>query len=282
MKVILVYIVFLFSFSTSIGQHFNPSEEEQEKYTPYLMPLFENGHIKRDGSVSNYGLKILDSLYYTDSSSLFLKGLLIQTNLDLIYNSLRTDRINQCISIINSFTSENRSPNYYTLAPLNRYLGNFKTAISYYNIELSSPDIDSQARDLILNNLIGTYLDANENKKAYETMLQLKSINDIDVPNSMFAKVYYRNNKLDSALIYADKALQEEKKDYSIYTTRAKILKAKGKTDGICTLVQQAMALIEEQKLEQMLEQRDKTNPFIQLQIKDIDETKQLKKEYCN
>jgi hypothetical protein len=42
--------------------------------------------------------------------------------------------------------------------------------------------------------------------------------------------------------------------------------------------VQQVMALTEEQ----LFAQRYKTNRFIQLLIKDVEETKQLQKEYCH
>ena len=279
-KTVILFLSFLIYFSAANAQGNRNPKEEIEKYGYIGQLIIADG----ENGISNKTLEVLDSAYALDSNSLFLKQLLLVSNSKLITDSLRTDRIPQSISIVQSlllYSSEKEKHDYYlALASFYKHSGDFKKAISCYNNILSS-ELDTPNRNYLFRGIASFYLLDGHNKKALETLRLVHLPDTAKWSSILFAKVYYKNNLLDSALLYINKSLENGNNHYTAYTTKAKILKAQGKTDGICTLEQQAMDLIEKQKLEQMLEQRDKTNPFIQLQIKDIDETKQLKKEYC-
>lgn len=280
MKKYIIYLLLLFSVSVSLAQNFEPTKEEEEKYMPLLQQI---GGIEKNG-ISDRVLHILDSAYAIDSNSVLLKGLLGEFNLRLIYDSLRTDRIPQEISILQSMfrsdiDNETKRQLYNTLGLLYKHSGKYDIAINYFNqLLLISPTIEDQ--NFGKNNLVNTYNAAGYYKMALDTVHSLFQ-SGVTYNECLFAETYYHNNLYDSALFYANQAINNGQTNYTAYTTKAKILKAQGKTDGICPIVQQAMVLIEEQKLETLLANRDKTNPFIQLLIRDVEEAKQLKKEYC-
>lgn len=271
----------LFSVSVSLAQNFEPTKEEEEKYMPLLQQM---GGIEKNG-ISDRVLHILDSAYAIDSNSVLLKGLLGEFNLRLIYDSLRTDRIPQEISILQSMfrydiDDETKRQLYNTLGLLYKHSGKYDIAINYFTqLLLISPTIEDQ--NFGKNNLVNTYNAAGYYKMALDTVHSLFHSGVTD-NKCLFAETYYHNNLLDSALLYANQCLGTNGNNYSMLITKAKILKAQGKTEDICPLAQQAMALIEKPNFEEILARRDKTNPFIQLLIRDVEEAKQLKKEYCN
>ncbi len=280
MKTIVFYIVLIFSFSTLFSQSFEPTKEEIEKYG-YIF-----SELSPTEPPSPKAIRKLDSLYQLDSNSLFLKGILGEMNMRLIYDSSKFELIPQTISITNSLLKLNPDPNYkkdlyFSLASLYSRLGEFETTISFYTKALDIEQ-DTSSRMMILGNIASAYLNIGNHKKALEFIKQVRPTSERNINNSLFAEIYFNNNLYDSALFYANQAINNGQTNYNVYITKAKILKAQGKTDGICQLVQLAMGLIEEQKLEILLANSDKTNPFIKLLIRDIEEIKQLKKEYCN
>lgn len=281
MKKYIIYLLLLFSVSVSLAQNFEPTKEEEEKYMPLLQQM---GGIEKNG-ISDRVLHILDSAYAIDSNSVLLKGLLGEFNLRLIYDSLRTDRIPQEISILQSMfrydiDDETKRQLYNTLGLLYKHSGKYDIAINYFTqLLLISPTIEDQ--NFGKNNLVNTYNAAGYYKMALDTVHSLFHSGVTD-NKCLFAETYYHNNLLDSALLYANQCLGTNGNNYSMLITKAKILKAQGKTEDICPLAQQAMALIEKPNFEEILARRDKTNPFIQLLIRDVEEAKQLKKEYCN
>ena len=280
MKKYIIYLLLLFSVSVSLAQNFEPTKEEDENYMPLLQQM---GGIEKNG-ISDRVLHILDSAYAIDSNSVLLKGLLGTFNLRLIYDSLRTDRIPQEISILQSMfrsdiDDETKRQLYNTLGLLYKHSGKYDIAINYFNqLLLISPTIEDQ--NFGKNNLVNTYNAAGYYKMALDTVHSLFQSGVTD-NECLFAETYYHNNLLDSALLYANQCLGTNGNNYSMLITKAKILKAQGKTEDICPLAQQAMALIEKPNFEEILARRDKTNPFIQLLIRDVEEAKQLKKEYC-
>lgn len=280
MKKYIIYLLLLFSVSVSLAQNFEPTKEEEEKYMPLLQQM---GGIEKNG-ISDRVLHILDSAYAIDSNSVLLKGLLGEFNLRLIYDSLRTDRIPQEISILQSMfrsdiDDETKRQLYNTLGLLYKHSGKYDIAINYFTqLLLISPTIEDQ--NFGKDNLVNTYNAAGYYKMALDTVHSLFHSGVTD-NECLFAETYYHNNLLDSALLYANQCLGTNGNNYSMLITKAKILKAQGETEDICPLAQQAMALIEKPNFEEILARRDKTNPFIQLIIKNVEEAKQLQKEYC-
>jgi tetratricopeptide (TPR) repeat protein len=280
MKKYIIYLLLVFSVSSSFAQNFEPSKEEIEKYSYVFSELSPTE------PPSPKAIRKLDSLYQLDSNSLFLKGMLCEMNMRLIYDSSKFELIPQTISITNSLLKLNPDPDYkkdiyFSLASLYNRLGEFETTISFYTKALDMEQ-DTFSRMMILGNIASSYMNLGNHKKALEFIKQIRPTSEININNSLFAEIYFNNNLLDSALFYANQAINGGQTNYKIYSTKAKILKAQDKTDDVCALVQQAMALIEKQKLEEILSKQDKTNPFIQLLIKDVEEAKQLQKEHCH
>lgn len=288
MKFLILLTFTLFSLHQLNAQKFEPTKEEIQKYGTVLADIFkETGlNIRRGNLPSNEAISRFDSLYATDTNSLFLNGFLLELNLTLIYDSARTERVLPTINAFNRvlrLTNEKHSSNsYFTLAGLYKYIGDYETAINSLNKSLAL-ETDTQFRDNILNNLASTYNSAGKNKEALQTVRRMNNIIGSTVGRgSLLSEIYYKNGMYDSAIYFANSSIKTDKAHYSAYIYKAKALIKKGKTKEVCELATKAKAIMDENNFEPLLAQRDPENTFIKELSADLKEAKELKMKYCN
>lgn len=278
MKKFALIALFITGFLAAHAQ-LEPSKEDIAKYG-HLMDYIDS---KRP--LNEAFIRKADSLYRLDSNSLALKGILGELNFKLIYDSLRTDRVSQTIGLINNFLTLDTSASYkidayFSLASLYRYGGDFKTSIQYYEkLKLMSPD-DNMLKG-ILNNLASTYNYSGQNQKALQTLRQLPDVYQSGGKGSLAADIYLKNGLKDSALLFANYAIEQDTSNIRAYTTKAKVLLTKHDKYNACVCLNKATQLIAAKKTEALLNTRDKKNAFVAALYKEITDVQTLVKQNC-
>jgi tetratricopeptide (TPR) repeat protein len=246
------------------------------------MPVMQRlGNLRNPNAAA---VKELDSLYALDSNSMFLKGIMLEVNRRLIYDSLYTERIPQTIVILEDLgRMQNTDEHLFNVMQMYRLAGNYDAAAAIARQLLLSPD-DRQHDDGV-SNLILVYMADGNHEKA---LAQVKST-PYKLQNarqaSYLAKVYYNNKLYDSALHYADYSIAAEppgsKKYYSDYVIKAKIAFEKGDKTQSCHNIKVAEEIVSKENAEKILKTRDQENRFIKELLADIEEIHTLRKKYC-
>lgn len=256
-----------------------PSKEDLAKYG-HLMDYIDS---KRP--LNEAFIRKADSLCRLDSNSLALKGILGELNFKLIYDSLRTDRVAQTIGLINDFLTLDTSASYkidayFSLASLYRYGGDFKSSIQYYE-KLKLMSLEDNMLTGVLNNLASTYNYAGQNLKALQTLKQLPDIYQSGGRGSLAADIYLKNGLKDSALLFANYAIEQDTNNIRAYTTKAKVLLTKHDKYNACVCLTKASQLINTKKTEVLLNTRDKKNAFVAALYKEVTDVHTLMKQNC-
>lgn len=278
MKKFTLIALFITGFLAANAQ-LEPSKEDLAKYG-HLMEYIDS---KRP--LNEAFIRKADSLYRLDSNSMALKGILGELNFKLIYDSLRTDRVAQTIGFINHFLTLDTSAKYkanayFSLASLYRYGGDFKTSISYYE-KLRGLEIDEMTMTGVLNNLASTYNYAGQNQKALQTLRQMPDMYQSGGRGSLAADIYLKNGLKDSALLFANYAIEQDTNNIRAYTTKAKVLLTKHDKYNACLCLTKANQLIVTKKTEAFLNSRDKKNAFVSALYKEVTDVQTLMKQNC-
>lgn len=279
----LVVILLLLPGIPAMAQKFEPTEEEIKKYGPYLQWI-DSRKLPDEAAI-----KTLDSLYALDSNSMFLKGIMGETNARLIYDSLRTDRIPQMIEIIKSVAKLRNMPDndedlLYSYMQFYFLAGNYNQA-EKYALQLFESTADNRMKESTLNKLLRIYSSRAHHKEALQLVHSVSFNEESWHYASNVAEVYFNNGMYDSALYFVDKSIEgkEEgnKKFFSDYVLKAKILFQKWDRTKACENIQLAEEIVKNENAEDLLRRRDQNNRYIKELLQDIEEVYALKKQYC-
>lgn len=169
------------------------------------------------------------------------------------------------------------------IAELKKYIGDFEGALAAYKriLQLNSSD------EITYNNMASVYNSADKYQDAIKILNANPNTKNSSLGYYNYAIAYFNLNKLDSAKQAIDKYLltEDAKSDFAAYKYAAQIYSALSDKKKSCGLITKATNILTTNDTEEQINrqpQKIKEYYFIKNALKEIDETKKLKAQFCD
>jgi tetratricopeptide (TPR) repeat protein len=169
------------------------------------------------------------------------------------------------------------------IAEFKKYIGDFEGALAAYKRILQI----NSSEEILYNNMASAYNSAGK----YQDAIKILKVNPNTKISSLeyynYAIAYFNLNKLDSAKQAMDKYLSTEdaENDFEAYKYAAQIYSALNDKKKSCELITKATNILTTNGTEEQINkqpQKIKDYYFIKNALKEIDETKKLKAQFCD